>query len=119
VEDAVCVAVLHVGCDGFLVLVEGGYFLCTGPLHCDGWVDDFLRYYYFGCLVYMDPFDERFFNSLVLFVLIPVRRVTLRSTIRWARIVAGWMPAIVGPVAGHSCCLKFLSSRVWRDFLVG
>ncbi len=63
-DGAVRVAVLRAGQNGFLVVAEEGDFPCTGPWHHDGWVDNFLRYYYFGCLVYMDPFDERFFDSL-------------------------------------------------------
>ncbi len=66
---AVCVAVLHAGQNCFLVVAEEGDFPHTEPWHCDGWVDDYLRYYYFGRLVYMDPFDfdERFFNYLGYF----------------------------------------------------
>jgi hypothetical protein len=63
-NDAIRVAVLHAGQNGFLVLAEEGDFPRTGPWHRNGWVDDYSRYYYFGCLVYMDPFDERFFDSL-------------------------------------------------------
>jgi hypothetical protein len=62
-DDAIRVAVLRAGRNGFLVLAEEGDFPCTGPWHRDGWVDDYSRYYYFGRLVYMDPFDERFFDS--------------------------------------------------------
>ena len=50
-----------------LVLVQEGDFPCTGPWHHDGWVHEFSWYYYFGRLVYMDPFDKRFFNSSVFF----------------------------------------------------
>ena len=63
-DDAIRVAVLRAGQNGFLVLAEEGDFSHTGPWHRDGWVDDYSHYYYFGCLVYMDPFDERFFDSL-------------------------------------------------------
>ncbi len=62
-KDAVRVAVLHAGRNGFLVVAEEGDFPCTRPWHCNGWVDNYSRYYYFGCLVYMDPFNERFFDS--------------------------------------------------------
>ncbi len=63
-KNAVSVAVLCVGRNGFLVVAEEGDFPSTGPWHRDGWVDDSSQYYYFGLLVYMDnPFDERFFNS--------------------------------------------------------
>jgi hypothetical protein len=62
--DAVCVAVLHAGQNGFLVVAEEGDFPCTGPWHHNGWVDDYSRYYCFSHLVYMDPFDERIFDSL-------------------------------------------------------
>jgi hypothetical protein len=47
----------------FLGLAEEGDFPHTGPWHCDGWVDHYSCYYYFGRLICMDPFDERFFNS--------------------------------------------------------
>jgi hypothetical protein len=50
-DEAVRVAVLRAGQNGFLVVAEEGYFPCTGPWHCNGWVDDYLRYYYFGCYV--------------------------------------------------------------------
>ncbi len=63
-NNAIRVAVLHAGQNGFLVLAEEGDFPRMGPWHRNGWVDDYSRYYYFSCLVYMDPFDERFFNSL-------------------------------------------------------
>jgi hypothetical protein len=66
-EDAACVVALRTEQNGFFVVAEKGDFSCTGPWHCNGWVDDYLRYYYFGCLVYMDPFDERFFDSLGVF----------------------------------------------------
>jgi hypothetical protein len=66
-DDAIRVAVLRAGQNGFLVLAEDGDFPRTGPWHRDGWVDDYSHYYYFGRLVYMDPFDERFFNSLGFF----------------------------------------------------
>ncbi len=62
-EDTVRVAVFHAGRNGFLVVAEEGDFPRTGPWHRNGWVDNYSRYYYFGCLVYMDPFDEQFFNS--------------------------------------------------------
>jgi hypothetical protein len=54
-EDAAHVAVL--------VVAEEGSFPCMGPWHHNGWVDEYLRYYYFGHLVYMDPFGEWFFDS--------------------------------------------------------
>ena len=38
-----------------------------GALALQCWVDNYLGHYYFGCLVYMDPFDERFFDSLRFF----------------------------------------------------
>jgi hypothetical protein len=66
-KDAVCIAILLAGRNGFLVLAEEGDFPRTGPWHRDCWVDDYSHYYYFGCLVYMDPFDERFFDSLGFF----------------------------------------------------
>jgi hypothetical protein len=66
-DYAVRVAVLCMGQNGFLAVAEEGDFPCTGSWHCNGWVDDYSRYYYFGCLVYMDPFDERFFDSLGFF----------------------------------------------------
>jgi hypothetical protein len=66
-DGAVHVAVLRVGQNGFLVVAEEGDFPCTGPWHCDGWVDNYSRYYYFGRLIYMDPFDEWFLNSLGFF----------------------------------------------------
>ncbi len=66
-DDAIRVAVLRAGQNGFLVLAEEGDFPRTGPWHHDSWVDDYSRYYYFGHLVYMDPFDKRFFNSLGFF----------------------------------------------------
>ncbi len=67
VEDAVCIAVVHIGRNGSLILVEEGNNPCTGPWHHDGWLNDFLWHYYFGCLVYMDPFSKQFFNSLEFF----------------------------------------------------
>ncbi len=62
-EDAIRVAVLRAGRNGFMVLAEEGDFPRTRPWHRDGWVDDYSHYCYFGRLVYMDPFDERFFDS--------------------------------------------------------
>jgi hypothetical protein len=53
--------------NGFLVLVEEGDFSRTRPWHRDGWVVEFSWYYYFGQMVYMDPFDERLFDSLGFF----------------------------------------------------
>ena len=50
-EDSVCVAVLRVERNGFSVLAYYGGFLCTGPWHHDGWVDNFSCYFYFGRLV--------------------------------------------------------------------
>ncbi len=45
-DDAIRVAVLREGRNGFLVLAEEGDFPRTGPWHCDGWVvDDYSRYY--------------------------------------------------------------------------
>ncbi len=43
-EDAVRVAVLHGGRNGFLVVAEEGDFHCTGPWHRNGWVDNYSRY---------------------------------------------------------------------------
>ncbi len=63
VEDAVRVGVLHAERNGFLVLANEGDFPCTGHWHHEGWVIEFSRYYYFGWMVYMDPFDGRFFGS--------------------------------------------------------
>ena len=63
VEDMVHVGVLRAERNGFLVLAEEGDFPRTGPWHHDGWVVQYSRYYYFGRMVYMDPFDERFFDS--------------------------------------------------------
>jgi hypothetical protein len=63
VEEVVCVGVLCAERNGFLVLAEEGDFPHTGPWHRNGWVVEFSWYYYFGRMVYMDPFDERFFNS--------------------------------------------------------
>jgi hypothetical protein len=65
--DAAHVAVLHAGQNDFLVVAEEGDFPHMGPWHHDGWVDDYSRYYHFGCLVYMDPFDERYFDSMGFF----------------------------------------------------
>jgi hypothetical protein len=62
-DDAVHVSVLRAGRNGFLVVAEEGIFPCMGPWHCNGWVDNYWWYYYFGCLVYMDPFDKWFFDS--------------------------------------------------------
>ena len=62
-EDDVRVGVLRAERNGFLVLAEEGDFPRTGPWHRDGWVIEFSRYYYFGRMVYMDPFDERFLDS--------------------------------------------------------
>jgi hypothetical protein len=118
-EDTVSVAILHVGRNRFLVLEEEGDFPCTEPWHRDGWVDDLSQYYYFGCLVYMDPFDERLINFLVFFVVSCIRRVALHSMIRWVSIVAGWMLVIGGSFASCSCYSRFLLSRVWKVFLVG
>ncbi len=63
VEDVVCIGVLRAERNGFLDLAEEGDFPRTGPWHRNGWVVEFSRYYYFGRMVYMDPFDERFFDS--------------------------------------------------------
>ena len=43
-DDAIRVAVLCAGQNGFLVLAEEGDFPCTGPWHCNGWVDDYSHY---------------------------------------------------------------------------
>jgi hypothetical protein len=94
-DDAIRVAVLRAGRNGFLVSAEEGDFPCMGPWHCNGWVDDYSHYYYFGCLVYMDPFDKRFFNSLGVFIIWGIR-VVLFTTIRREGIVAGWMPVTGG-----------------------
>jgi hypothetical protein len=91
-DNAIHVAVLCTGRDVFLVLAEEGDSPRTGPWHRDGWVDDYSRYYYFGHLVYMDPFYEQFFNSLGVLVLIWGIRVVLFTTIRQEGIVAGRMP---------------------------
>ena len=50
-----------------MVVAKDGDFPRTGPWHCNDRVDDYSRYYCFGCLVYMDPFDKRFFDSLGIF----------------------------------------------------
>ncbi len=118
-DDAIRVAVLRVGQNRFLVLAEEGDFPRTGPWHCDGWVDDYSHYYYFGCLVYMDPFDERFFNSSGFLVLIWWIRVVLFMTIRQEGIVAGWMPVTGGYFVAPSCFLRSPLSRAWRASSVG
>jgi hypothetical protein len=59
-KNAARVAVLCMGRHGFLVVAEEGDFPLLEPWHCNGWVDDYLRCHYFGCLVYMDSFDKRF-----------------------------------------------------------
>jgi hypothetical protein len=118
-EDAVPVAVLCAGQNGFLVVAEEGNFPHTGPWHCDGWVDDYSRYYYFGRLVYMDPFDERFFDSLGFLVLIWGTRVVLCTMIRREGIVAGWMPETSGYFVAHSCCSRAPLSKTWRASSVG
>ncbi len=66
-DDAIPIAVLRAGQNGFLVLAEEGDFPCTGPWHCNGWVDDYSHYHCFGRLIYMDPFDKRFFDSSGVF----------------------------------------------------
>jgi hypothetical protein len=63
VEDAARVGVLRAERNGFLVLVEEDDFPCTRPWHRDGWVIEFSWFNYFGRMVYMDLFDERFFDS--------------------------------------------------------
>jgi hypothetical protein len=73
----VCVGVLRAEQNGFLVLVEEGDFPRTGPWHHDGWVVEFSRYYYFGQMVYMDPFDERFYDSSGFLVLIRFLKIVL------------------------------------------
>ncbi len=67
VEDSVCVGDLRAKRNGFLVLAEEGDFPRTGPWHRDGWAVKFSWYYYFDWMVYMDPFDERFFDSSGVF----------------------------------------------------
>ena len=62
-EDVVRIGVLRAERNGFLVLAEEGDFPHTGPWHHNGWVVEFSQYYYFGRMVYMDPFDERLFDS--------------------------------------------------------
>ncbi len=62
-DDNVRVASLHVGQNCFLVVAEEEDFPRTEPGHWGSWVDDYSWYYYFGRLVYMDPFDKRFFDS--------------------------------------------------------
>jgi hypothetical protein len=118
-DDAIHVAVLHAGRNGFLVLAEEGDFSHTGPWHRDGWVDDYSHYYYFGCLVYMDPFNKWFFNSSGFFVLIWGIRVVLFAMIRREGIVAGWMPVTGGYFVAPSCFLRFPLSRAWWASLVG
>ncbi len=118
-DDAICVAVLHAGRNGFLVLVEEGNFPRTWPWHCDGWVDDYSRYYYFSRLVYMDPFDERFFDSLGFFSAHMGDRVVLFTMIRREGIVASWMPVTGGYFVTPSCFLRSPLSRAWRASLVG
>jgi hypothetical protein len=113
-EDMVRVGVLRAEQNGFLVLVEEGDFPRTGPWHRDGWVVIFSRYYYFGRMVYMDPFDERFFDSSGFLVLIQFLRVVLPLMIRRADIAVGWMLAIGGFSVGRSCYLRFPSIRVCR-----
>ncbi len=118
-DGAVHVAVLRMGQNGFLVVAEEGDFPCTGPWHCDGWVDNYSRYYYFGCLIYMDPFDEWFLNSLGFLVLVWGIGVVLCTMIRREGIVAGWMLATGGCIVARSCCLRSPLSRAWRASLVG
>ncbi len=118
-DDTVCIAVLRAGQNSFLVVAEKGNFLCTGPWHCDGWVNDYLQYYYFVRLVYMDLFDERFFNSSGFLVLIWGSGVVLCTTIIWAGIVAGWMPVIGGYFVARFCCLRSPLSRAWGASSVG
>jgi hypothetical protein len=76
-EDMVRVGVLRAERNGFLVLAEEGDSPRTGPWHRNGWVIEFSRYYYFGQMVYMDPFDERFFDSSGFFSAysVPKKRV--------------------------------------------
>ena len=114
-ENMVCVGVLRVERNGFLVLAEEADFPCTGPWHCDGWVVvKFSWYYYFGRMGCMDPFDERFFDSSGFLVLIRFLRVVLPLMIRRADIAVGWMLAIGGFSVGRSCYLRLPSIRVWR-----
>ena len=47
-DDTFCVAILHVGPNGFLVVAKEGDFPCTGPWHHNGWIDDYSGYYYIG-----------------------------------------------------------------------
>jgi hypothetical protein len=53
VEDAVCIGVLRVERNRFLVLAEEGDFPCTGPWHPNGWVVKYSQYYYFGWMVFI------------------------------------------------------------------
>jgi hypothetical protein len=42
--DAVPVAALRTGRNGFLVVAEEGDFPCTGPWHCNGRADNYFQY---------------------------------------------------------------------------
>ncbi len=100
-------------------MAEEGGFPCMGPWHCDGWVNDFLQYYYFDCLVTWIPLMT---SSLILWfflVLIWSRRVALCTMIRWVGITAGWMPVIGESLIGCSYCLRFQLSKVLRISLGG
>ncbi len=118
-DDAVCVAVLCMGRNGSLIVAEEGDFPCTWPWHRNGWVDNYSGYYYFGRLVYMDPFDEWFFDSSGFLVLIWGTRVVLCTMIRREGIVAGWMPVTSGYFVAGSCCLRSPLSRTWQASSVG
>ncbi len=118
-KDAAHVAVLHTGQNGFLVVAEEGGFHRMGLWHHDGCVDDYSRYYYFGCLVYMDPFDERFFDSLRFFsahmeqVSCIVYDDQVSGHCCWLDAGDWWIFVI------HLYYLRFPSSKVWRVSLVG
>ncbi len=97
-EDAACVAVLSAAQNIFLVVAGEGDFPLMGPWHHDGWVDDYSRYYYFACLVYMDPFDKLFYNSLCFFS---------------AHMVEG-SHIVYGNQVGRHCC--WLNAGDWWIF---
>ncbi len=118
-DNAIRVAVLCTGRNGFLVLVEEGDFPRMGPWHRDGWV---MIIHVNITLVPWFIWTPSTSGSSILWgflVLIWGIRAVLFTTIRREGIVAGWMPVTGGYFVAPSCFLRSPFSRAWRASSVG